>query len=391
MPVYFLTAALLSVAQAAPPEVPPAAPATAPFTVLTDDFARFADEMVNIPDAERVAKFHAVFDPLLPGFYNNKGAAQARFDSLIAASLKSFPGDRAASMATTERFADAYARGEVRFRTFFRDYRQQMPVYLVQSINQMDGGTRTINGRATLVFGAEMITHLHDQSTIGPLLDHELFHTYHARFFRGCAQLWCSLWREGLATYVAERMNPGATDRQLLLTLPAAIRPLVDPRLGAAMCQLREQVRFNRAGRLCGIFQFSCRQKCLSVTLWLLSGPADCREDRERCAAGKAGPNARHQGSPDDRGCGGKLWRMSARGTGGGIGGTGNALRRKQQLHRQTRFITASKPSAATAASAIGTAARTPPALRASVMVSALFNNRLPATGSASAAPASAA
>ncbi len=241
MPVYFLTAALLSVAQAAPPEVPPAAPATAPFTVLTDDFARFADETVNIPDAERVAKFHAVFDPLLPGFYNNKGAAQARFDSLIAASLKSFPGDRAAIMATTERFADAYARGEARFRKIFRDYRQQMPVYLVQSINQMDGGTRTINGRATLVFGAEMITHLHDQSIIGPLLDHELFHTYHARFFRGCAQLWCSLWREGLATYVAERMNPGATDRQLLLTLPAAIRPLVDPRLGAAMCQLRSK------------------------------------------------------------------------------------------------------------------------------------------------------
>ena len=241
---------MIASAQTQPAPAPPA------FTVLTDEFARFADRTVDLPDAERVKKFHAVFDPLLPGVYNDKGKGQARFDVMIAASLKSFPNDRAGITATTERFADAYATGEARFRKFFPDYRQQMPVYLVHSINQMDGGTRSIKGRTTLLFGADMIAQIHDQSTIGPLLDHELFHTYHARFFRDCTQLWCSLWSEGLAVYVTQWMNPGATDRQLLLTLPVAIRPVVEPRLGEAMCVLRAKMELTSQPDYAEFFNF---------------------------------------------------------------------------------------------------------------------------------------
>ena len=245
MSLSLVAAALVAIAPAVSSDSPVTATAKAPaaaqppaFTILTDDFARLADETVDLPDAERVKKFHALFDPILPGLYDDKGAAQAKFDTVIAASLKSFPKDRAAIMATSDHFATAFAAGEARFRVFFPDYRLRVPVYLTHSINQMDGGTRTINGRTTLVFGADMIARIHDASTIGPLLDHELFHSYHARFFRDCGQLWCSVWREGLAVYLAERMNPGATDRQLLLTLPAPVRPLVEPRLGEAMCAL---------------------------------------------------------------------------------------------------------------------------------------------------------
>ncbi len=252
--LFAVLAALPVVANAQTQPAP--APALPPFTVLTDDFARFADDTVDLPDAERVEKFHTVFDPLLPGFYNNKGKGQARFDAIIAESLKSFPKDRAGITATTERFADAYATGEARFRKFFPDYRQQLPVYLIHSINQMDGGTRVINGRITLLFGADMIARIHDPSTIGPLLDHELFHSYHTRFFRDCSQLWCSLWSEGLAVYVTQRMNPGATDRQLLLTMPVAIRPVVEPRLGEAMCALRAKVESTAQPDYAEFFNF---------------------------------------------------------------------------------------------------------------------------------------
>lgn len=251
--ILFAVLAALPIIASAQTQPEPAPPA---FTVLTDEFARFADRTVDLPDAERVKKFHAVFDPLLPGLYNDKGKGQARFDVMIAASLKSFPKDRAGITATTERFADAYATGEARFRKFFPDYRQQMPVYLVHSINQMDGGTRSIKGRTTLLFGADMIAQIHDQSTIGPLLDHELFHSYHARFFRDCTQLWCSLWSEGLAVYVTQRMNPGATDRQLLLTLPVAIRPVVEPRLGEAMCLLRAKMESTSQTDYAEFFNF---------------------------------------------------------------------------------------------------------------------------------------
>lgn len=225
----------------APPVAAPA-PAPAPYTDLTDDFARLADDTRDLSEAERVRRFHALFDPLVPGLYNNKGAAQAKFDTIIAQSIKSFPKERAAIAATAASFTTAFETREARFRAFFPDYRQRLPVYLIHSINQMDGGTRTINGRTTLLFGAEMIARIHDESTIGPLLDHELFHSYHARFFRGCNQLWCSLWIEGLAVYVAQRMNPGATDRQLLLTLPEPIRPAVEPRLSEAMCAFGDKM-----------------------------------------------------------------------------------------------------------------------------------------------------
>lgn len=81
-----------------------------------------------------------------------------------------------------------------------------------------------------------MIARIHDEQTVGPLLDHELFHTYYAPVFPGCMPLWCRLWDEGLATYTAQRLNPGASDRALLLEYPRAIRPEVEPRFAEAVC-----------------------------------------------------------------------------------------------------------------------------------------------------------
>jgi len=75
--------------------------------------------------------------------------------------------------------------------------------------------------------------------TMKPFLDHEMFHLYHHRFFPGCDPLWCNVWEEGMAVYVASKLNPGATDEQLLLNQPRPIRPEVEPRLREAMCSLR--------------------------------------------------------------------------------------------------------------------------------------------------------
>jgi hypothetical protein len=92
-----------------------------------------------------------------------------------------------------------------------------------------------------MLFGADVIAKIHDESTIGPFLDHELFHIYHARFFPDCAAVWCSLWQEGLAVHVAARMNPGATDRQLELTEPRPIRAELTGRIPKTMCFVRKR------------------------------------------------------------------------------------------------------------------------------------------------------
>jgi hypothetical protein len=87
-----------------------------------------------------------------------------------------------------------------------------------------------------MLFGADMIARLHDDDSLGPFMDHELFHLEHARAFPDSDQLWCVLWQEGLAVDATEAMNPGATDHQLLLDWPAAIRTTTDAHWAQALC-----------------------------------------------------------------------------------------------------------------------------------------------------------
>jgi hypothetical protein len=229
-------------ARSAVPVSAPRAPGDAPFTSYTDAFDRFAQETAALPDADRVRLFRARFATVFPGFYAPRGRTEARFESSILRSLHDYPAIRDRYLAAAQAFGAAFTHGNARFRAFFPDYRLGVPVYLVHSLGEMDGGGRTIGDRDVMVFGADVIARIHDTGTIGPFLDHELFHIYHARFFSDCDQLWCALWREGLATYVAERMNPGATDRQLLLTSPVPLRAAVDPNLGEAVCLARARM-----------------------------------------------------------------------------------------------------------------------------------------------------
>lgn len=228
---------LLALLFAATPAI--AAP-NAAYTDYATTFVDLADATATQSDQARVVRFHATFDPLLPGFYTrDDAAAQARLDDKIAATMRAFPEHRAGFLTATASFAAAFAAGQAHFRRSFPDCRLTMPVYLIHSFGQMDGGTRSLAGRPVMLFGADMLAQLHDATTIGPFLDHELFHIYHARFFPDCDAVWCSLWQEGLAVYVAQRMNPGASDRALELVYPRPIRPEIMPHVPAAMCFLR--------------------------------------------------------------------------------------------------------------------------------------------------------
>jgi hypothetical protein len=206
----------------------------------TDAFDAFATSTTATPPTERVKQFRAKFDALVPGFYEPRfGATEAQYDARVQKALEAYPETRDKFLATAKSFAASYATASARFRTFFPDYAPEMPIYLVHSLNEMDGGTRELRGKVVAIFGADVIAKIHDPASIGPFLDHELFHFHHAKYFPDCPALWCSLWQEGLATYVAGRMNPGADDRALLLTIPRPIRPEVEPKLAEAMCFLR--------------------------------------------------------------------------------------------------------------------------------------------------------
>ena len=127
----------------------------------------------------------------------------------------------------------APARDE--FARHFPDLAPIGDVYLLHSLGEMDGGTRTIGGRRYLVFGADVMAQLLCAGRGAAIFQHELFHVYHDQFFAGCGTIGCALWREGLAVYVSEALNPGATDSALGLTMPRPIRAEVDANLPAAV------------------------------------------------------------------------------------------------------------------------------------------------------------
>ena len=209
------------------------------FVDLTPEFVRFIEKSARMTDVTRIKAFHAQFDALLTGYFIREGAQDA-FDREILQRMKDFPAQKAKFTQTVATFRAAFERAQLKFRKSFPDYKLTVPVYLAHSMGLQDGGTRQIGKKTVLLFGADVIAKGHDAETIGPFLDHELFHVYHHNFFKTDSdQLWISLWEEGLAVYVASQITPGATDRQLLLTDPQPLRRAIEPRLNRAMCRLR--------------------------------------------------------------------------------------------------------------------------------------------------------
>jgi hypothetical protein len=120
----------------------------------------------------------------------------------------------------------------------FPGFRSPLPIFLYHSLGQRDGGSAYLEpgNRQVMLFGADMIAEYHDDDSLKPFLDHELFHLEHARAFPDCEQFWCVLWQEGLAVDAAAAMTPGATDHQLLLDVPVEVRAPTDARWTEALC-----------------------------------------------------------------------------------------------------------------------------------------------------------
>lgn len=214
-------------------------PAAAAVSLLPE-FDAFALRHANDEPADRVAAFERELAPVLPDFYAPRERTKEGYARQVAEELAAYPVRRTKILAVGEAFNARLANADSRFRQFFPDFALTVPVYLLHSLGEMDGGTRTINGQTALIFGADIIALIHDEGTIGPLFDHELFHTYHLRYFPECGQVWCNLWTEGLAVYVTARLNPGITDRALLLDSPVPLRAAVDAQFQLALQTVRE-------------------------------------------------------------------------------------------------------------------------------------------------------
>jgi hypothetical protein len=210
-----------------------ARPAPVRYFDYAADFDRVEARTEGMPDDARLFEFHREFDRLRPGLYSS---SDHHLDRKILRSLEDFPALRPAYRSAEKRFGPALSKAVGRFRRIFPAFSPPLPIILAHELGARDGGTDFVAGKKVMLFGADVIARLHNDASLQPFLEHELFHLEHARHFADCDQFWCLLWQEGLATYAASRMTPDASDHQLLLDLPVPLREATEKRWKEALC-----------------------------------------------------------------------------------------------------------------------------------------------------------
>ena len=120
-----------------------------------------------------------------------------------------------------------------RFIKTFPDMQWSGDIYVMASGYCFTGRSQTIQGRGALLFGVDGIASMGKKDLI-PGMHHELFHRYHREFFAFEASsaypLWTALWAEGMATYVAELLNPSASEIDLAQVPLGMVRQVNDRR-----------------------------------------------------------------------------------------------------------------------------------------------------------------
>ena len=246
-----VSAALLSctIASGHAADTPVPAPAdTLRLHNIASDFSRFYDANKDKPEAEQVAAFKREVESGFPAFYGveryGTRRTQADQDAHIAANIRAFQAIRDDYLRKARQFDEELPRYIAGFKAWFPDYRPTVDIYVLHSLGEMDGGTRTFKDRHYLIFGIDGMVRYHGKGRETAFFDHELFHTYHDRAMGGCngnnEPAWALLWQEGLATYVSKAMNPDATEHELLLSLPDNMAEKTRAVLPAAFADLQQ-------------------------------------------------------------------------------------------------------------------------------------------------------
>jgi hypothetical protein len=208
------------------------------FVDVTAEFDKTAEAAAKLTDDKaKVALFEKRMTPLADGFYA-RSRNPKKYDERVLGNLKAYPERREKILAVSSEFQKLFGPARASFQKAFGPVSSSQPVYLLHSLGEMDGGTRdNLNSKkSTLMFGADVIAKIHYGHDMTPFFHHELFHVFHEPLMGKCDATWCSLWEEGLATYVAAKLNPGAGEAALMLDQPAPIRPAVDANLTGAIC-----------------------------------------------------------------------------------------------------------------------------------------------------------
>ncbi|MFO1311384.1 MAG: hypothetical protein U1F41_04895 [Burkholderiales bacterium] len=124
---------------------------------LATEYGAFFDATAGMEAGARVDAFKRHFAARFPGFYEAgrvKSFVTAEgYDAMIGRAFETFPEARPRFERTTRSFAAMLDPARDAFVGAFPDLGPIDDVYLLHSLGEMDGGTRTIGGRRYLVRG----------------------------------------------------------------------------------------------------------------------------------------------------------------------------------------------------------------------------------------------
>jgi hypothetical protein len=199
---------------------------------LMPAYENFAAATSGVPPEERAAEFLTQITEHYPDYYAKEvfgdeakittRSAQFFASAQSAAIFQDVPPlnlQRLSELAKV--VGPQFAMEQSRFMQTFPDFTCDTAVEFGVSLLMFDGHPAQFAGKQHLLFGVDTIALLHVPSDMAAFFDHELFHLYHRQIVGSRAPpgedpAWWTMWREGLATYVSQRMNPTLDAQQVL-------------------------------------------------------------------------------------------------------------------------------------------------------------------------------
>lgn len=199
-------------------------------TQLSDRVAALAADFF-LPEAESYSA---------AGF-NGAGSHGRLLDDRVAEWLARLDGMAAPVRAIATALPAAWREHDLRFRSAGLVQVRGAEAIFLPSLFSFTGYSRIWNEIPMLFLAPDgIVDQIGERPDLAVLLDHEAFHVYHdveAPDLRG-PSLWIRIWREGLATYVSERLNPSASLDQVLMSAEL-------PRIGSS--QMASAARYALA------------------------------------------------------------------------------------------------------------------------------------------------
>lgn len=214
---------------------------------LAEDFYSLYQSSKNVSSEKRVELFSQHFTSQFPLFYNDKDFVK---------SIENFRGIKEAYLLKNNLLSNNLSGSMESFVTVFADFKSETPIYILHSLGRFNGATRDLNGNSYLLFGVDMMAKYHKWKDDTPFFHHELFHVHHESFFQCNDELWCSLWTEGLATYVSHRLNSSASNDELMLNIPENMIENIRSRLLYSLTDLRTKFYSKESEVYSSFFNF---------------------------------------------------------------------------------------------------------------------------------------